>query len=338
MQTFLRCVAVVGTACVLASCASSARLARQSRESLARGDLRAAYERGLRAVEKDPQNQPARDAYAAASARVAADYRQRVVAAAAADTIVAANLALEYGRFRTEVARHGTGLEAAPDYARAEGLILTGTARVHYQRGLDAMSAHRPKVAVQEFSAVLRYDAGFADVAARLDAARRDATVRVALLPFSDRIGVPGLTQEIGDTVQRQVSRRADREFRFTQVVSASEIERSMTVAELRSARIEDALDVGRRIGADWIVVGRFRGLRTNAGQRTTKFALYQRVDRRDSSGVATVRWDELPLSVITRQREVTVQFDLDVVDVVSGAVLAHREQAARAFARVAWT
>ena len=338
MPTFVRCFAIVGTALVLASCASSARLARQSRESLARGDLRAAYERGLRAVEKDPQNQPARDAYAAASARVAADYRQRVVAAALADTIVAANLALEYGRFRTEVARHGTALAAAPDYERAQGLILAGAAGVHYQRGLDAMLAQRPKVAVQEFTAVLRYDAGFADVAARLDAARREATVRVALLPFNDRIGVPGLSQEIGDTVQRQVSRRADGELRFTQLVSASEIERSMTVAELRSGRIEDAVEVGRRVGADWIVAGRFRGLRANAGQRTAKFTLYQRVDHRDSSGVVTVRWDAVPLSVMTRQREVTVQFDLDVVDVASGAVLAHREQAARAFARVAWT
>jgi hypothetical protein len=338
MPTLVRHLALVGIALALSSCANAAKLAKQSQESLAKGDLRKAYDRGLRAVEKDPLNQSARDAYHAASTRVAADYRARVVAAAAGDTIAAANLALEYREFRLEVAHHETQLDAAPDYDRAERAILTGAARAYYARGQSAMDAHRPKIAVDEFQAVRRYDDNYRDVASQLAEARRQATARVALLPFTDRIGVPGLSQDIADTVQRQVSRRANDEFRFTEIVSAGELERNMTVAESRSTRLEDAIEAGRRVGATMIVVGRFRSLRSNASQRTTRFPLYHRVERKDSTGVVTSHWETLTLPVVTRQRDVSVLFEVDVVEVATGAVLAHREQTPQAIARVAWT
>ncbi len=337
MPPFVRRIALVGIVFALSSCASSAKLARQSNESLAKGDLRKAYDRGLRAIEKDPQNQGAREAYRAASARVAMDYRSRVVAAATGDTVAAANLALEFRQFRLEVARHETALDPAPGYDANENMILSGAARVYYQRGLDAVAANRPKAAVEEFTTTRRYVPGFADVASRLEAARQDATSRVAILPFADRIGVAGLSREIADSVQRQLSRRAG-EMRFTQVVSAGELDRSMTVAESRNLRLEDAMEVGRRVGADWVVVGRFSGLHANASQNTTRLPLYHRVDQKDASGATSVRWDAVTLPVITRQRDVTVQFDLDVIDVASGAVLAHRDQTARSYARVAWT
>src|SRR5690348_10897495 len=108
--------AAAGLALALVACASPAKLARQSNEALAKGDLRTAYTRALRAVEKDPQNQDARNAYTAVSARVAEDYRARVTATASADTEQAANLALDYRRFQQEVARHQTALPPAPEY------------------------------------------------------------------------------------------------------------------------------------------------------------------------------------------------------------------------------
>jgi hypothetical protein len=334
----VRGFAAVGFVFAVSSCASPAKLARQSNEALAKGDLRTAYDRALRAVEKDPQNQDARAAYTAASGRVAVDYRARVVATASADTVQAANLALDYRRFQLEVARHQTALDPAPEYLGAERAILTGAARLHYQRGVDAMALRRPKEAVGEFTAARRYNESYADVVSRLAAARRAATVRVALLPFIDGIRVPGLSQEIADTVQRELSRRAVNEFRFTQIVSPGEIERSMTVAELRNPRVEDAAELGRRIGADWIVVGRFRGLRASDSRREAKIEIYHSVDRKDGAGVVHTAWEAEQLPIVTRRREVTVQFELDVVDVATGAVLAHREQSVQAVARVAWT
>ena len=337
MKITARRFAVVGFAILLAACASPAKLAKQSSQSLAKGDLRKAYSLALRAIEKDPQNQPARTAYGAASARVALDYQARVVATATADTVTAADLALDYRRFKLEVARHQTAIPPALEYDRMELAILTGAARVHYQRGLAAMAERRPKVAVDEFLASRRYYDGYADVIARLEAARREATVRVALLPFSDRIGVPGLAQEIGDTAQRQISRRAADELRFTQVVSATEVERNLTVAEARGMQVDQAIALGKRVGADWVVLGRFRSSRSTASTRIARMPVYQRVERRDSTGTV-VTWEEFTLPVVSRQREVSVQYDLDVVEVSTGTVLAHRDQLAQAFARVVWT
>lgn len=331
-------LAAVGLAFALVSCASPAKLARQSNEALAKGDLRTAYARALRAVEKDPQNQDARGAYTAVSARVAEDYRSRVVATASADTEQAANLALEYQRFQQEVGRHQTALPPAPDYARAEHAILTSAARAHYQRGVDAMAARRPKEAVDEFTTTRLFDESYADVVSRMETARRAATVRVALLPFVDGIRVPGLSAEIADSVQRELYARAANEFRFTQIVPAGEIERNMTVAELRNPRVEDAAELGRRLGADWVVVGRFRGMRSNDSRRPAKIQIYHSVDRKDAAGAVHTTWVAEDLPIVTRLREVTVQFELDVVDVKTGTVLAHREQSAQAGARVAWT
>src|SRR4051812_16890985 len=99
-----RFTAVLAALCLL-GCANANKLAQQSNKSLAHGDIRGAYDQALRAVEKDPQNQSARRAYTDASRRVAADYRARVTALAVADTLAAADLALEARRFRTEVAR-----------------------------------------------------------------------------------------------------------------------------------------------------------------------------------------------------------------------------------------
>ena len=338
MQTLFRHAALVVFTCTAAACASSAKLARQSDESLAKGDLREAYDRALRAVEKDPQLQAARASYTAASTRVDADYRARILATATGDALAAADLALDHRAFRLEVARHQTAREAVPDYDATEQAILSGAARLYYRRGDEAMAAGRPKVAVGEFTTAARYDDRFEDVAMRVEEARRAATVRVALMPFADRVGIPGLAQEIADTVQRQIEQRGGREFRFTEIVSAADIERNMTVAELRNLRPDDLAGVAGRVGANWIVTGRIGGLRSTDAERTVRFPLYHRFDQKDSTGVVTSRWDEVALPVQSRQRDVTVQYDLDVIDAATGVVLAHRDRSAQVVARVVWT
>jgi hypothetical protein len=112
-------------------------------------------------VSKAPQHRAARDAYDVASGLLAANYQRRVTATAAGDTVRGANLAMEYGRFRGEVARHGASLAAAPEYDRAERAILRGAARIHYDRGAEAMAAGRSRVAGDEFSTALHYDAEY---------------------------------------------------------------------------------------------------------------------------------------------------------------------------------
>lgn len=336
MRMLVRCLIVPALTLLLSSCANSAQLAKQSNEALAKGDLRKAYDRARSAIEKDPQNQNARAAYAAASLQVAADLRQRVIALAVADTAAAADLALDLRRIRLEVARHQVPLDAAPGYDSAEHVILTGAARGHYQRGVDAMAARRPKLAVDEFTITRRYDDGFADVAARLDAASKEAFKRVALLPFSDGIDVPGLSQDIDLFLRDELSRRTKGELRFTQFIG--DIDLSLTDAVSRNMRRDAALTLGSRAGGDWVIVGHLLGLRSSSSDRELTLPLYHRIDGKDDKGAAVVRWEESSLRIVTRERDVTVRYDFDVLDVASGAVLAHGEEPARALVRVAWS
>ncbi len=338
LRSMLRCGALSGLVLLLGACAGPAKLAQQSDEALAHGDLHKAYDRALRAIEKDPQNQPAREAYTAASARIATDFQNRVTAQAVTDTLGAANLDLEFQAFRGEVSHHQTALPPAGEFEDAEHAILDGAARTHYARGRAAMAAHRPKAAVGEYVACQRFDAGYADVAARLDAALRVATARVALLPFGDDIGVPGLSQEVGAKVQDAIARRAGKEFHFTQIVDGAELDKRMTVAQLRELRPEEALVLGHRVGADRIVVGRFRGMRSTNSEREVTLPLYRRLESTDDKGVTIVRWQETSMRVVTRERDVTVQYVFDVLDVASGTVLAHREEPAHTIVRTAWT
>src|SRR5688572_18012951 len=135
MRHSIRGLSLLVFALTIASCASPAKMARQSREALARGDLRRAYDRAEDAIEKDPRSPSARNAYTAASEAVAADYRDRVVALAATDTTAGADLALEARQFRARVVAHQTALRPMPDYDAAEARILRGAARIYYQTG-----------------------------------------------------------------------------------------------------------------------------------------------------------------------------------------------------------
>jgi len=70
--------------------------------------------------------------------------------------------------------------------------------------------------------------------------------------------------------------------------------------------------------------------------QRT--LPLFRKRESTDDKGVTTVSWDESSFRVMTRERDVTVQYVFDVVDVASGTVIAHREEPAHTIVRVAWT
>lgn len=326
-------------ALLVCACANPTKLARQSSIALAKGETRKAYEKARSGIEKDPQHSGARDAYRTASQALAIDYRARVVAmAAATDTIPAADLALEFAEFRREVGAHGTMLDSVPEYNFAEGRIVRGAARAYYKRGADAMAARRPRIAVTEFTRTRHYVSNFEDVVTRLAQARREATVRVAVFPFTDRIGVPGLSHEMADTIQRELAQRIPGELEFTQLVSAADIDRNMTVAELRTMFRQDAIALGSRIGADWIVVGTYRGLSTQVSQKTTRVQLYERVDRKDSSIIATTRWEEITVPIVNRRRDVGLQVTFDVIEVATGTVLGSSEANLSAVARVTWT
>src|SRR5213078_3609327 len=100
-----------------------------------------------------------------AANRVDADYRGRVIGAAAGDTVTGANVALEQQQFRLDVARHGTALTVAPEFEIERRQILTAAARVYYGRGVAEMTGKRPKHAFDLFTTATTYDPNYKDLA-----------------------------------------------------------------------------------------------------------------------------------------------------------------------------
>jgi tetratricopeptide (TPR) repeat protein len=328
---------VLAALLLAAGCAGPAKLAQQSQEALAKGDLRKAYDKALRAVEKDPQNGAARAAYSEASARVADDYIARVRAQAATDSVRAADLALDFRNFRSSVAAHGSSLPANPAYEADEDRIVTAAAREFYRLGRAAMTAKRPKEAYRDFGTALEYVPGYADAAKRQADAYKAARSRVALLPFENAIGVRGLSQEMATQMEAHVPTQAGN-MSFTEFVDGAAVENVMTVAQASRMSREDAMALGRKVGADRVVTGRYVGIRSNNDLKDLTIPIYRKVESKNDAGETLVRWVESSLHVVTREREVTVNWEYSVLDVKTGAVLLQRTRPAVAAARIVWT
>ena len=329
---------LAAAAFTLGSCAGPAKLARESDEALAKGELRLAYQRALKAIEKDPANAPARQAYDASSARLAQDYRQRVLATASADTLRAADLALTFRTFRGEVAGHGSSVPGELAYDASETRILRMAARQWYGRGRLAIAAKHPKEAWRDFRSARHYQDDFRDVVRQQAAAYNAALTRIAVLPFADGVRVPGLAQDLCERTYQHVAAGSRERFMFSVFIPLDSLAARVSMADARGLTREQALKIGRDLGAQRVIWGHLAGLRSSSNQSELVTPVYRKRESKDSQGNPIVRWEEQSLRVILRDREVAVQYDFDVLDVRSGAVVLHRDLPARTAARIAWT
>ena len=321
------------------SCASADKLARQSDQMLARGDLRGAYEKARRELDKDAGNVNARNAYAAAATELSDDFKGRVLRLAAADTIAAARTALDFRDLRAEIARYPVEVTPEVSYLTQEDRILTGAARQRYREGDEALALAHPKEAWRHFTEAMGFDPGYRDVENRVAQAYAQALTRVAVVPFENQVEVPGLAQSLQQTLATEMSRRsASPAFRFTRVLSPADVDDRMTVSQSRGLTRDQARSLGRTLGADRVVCGRITGLRSDSDLADWRFPVYHSESGKDPDGNPVERWVESMLHVISRTRHVQVTCSYEVVDVKSGEVLAADSQPYESWARVVWS
>ena len=321
------------------SCAGPKQLTRMSQRELAAGNPRRAFELARDALDKDRSNAAARAAMAAAAAPLADDYKTRVLDLAGVDTVAAARLAHEFGALRVEVASHGVALSPDAAYAEQESRIITGAAGVYYRMGEASLAADRPKEAYARFLAAREFGSGYRDLERRIDETYRRAVVRVAILPFANQTDVPGLSRELGDRIYAAVARQiAAPRFQFTELLGRDDVYSIVTVAQLEALSPEQALAVGQRLGADQVVTGRFFAMRSSSESDSYGQTIYRKTVERDTGGVTRERYAESDLRVIARARRVQARYELEVLDVRDGTIVAHRENPVEAVARTIWT
>ena len=255
------------------------------------------------------------------------------------DTVAAARYAREFGAFRAEAARYGVALTPDEAYAEKEGRIITGAAGVYYRMGNESLRADRPKEAYARFVKAREFAPGYRDLERRIEQAYERAVVRVAILPFANQTDVAGLSKDLADRIYAAVARQvAPPRFQFTELKGRDEIYSVVTVAQLEDLSRDEALAVGKRLGVDRVVAGRFYGLRSSSESDSYGQTIYRKTVERDTGNVTHVRYAESDLRVIARERRVQARYEFMVLDVRHGAVVASRSEPVEAVARTIWT
>ena len=329
---------LVPLALLALSCAGPSELARRGDAALAGGDPERAFALATRALDRQPGNARALATAAAAARAIADGWERRIRAAAVADTLAAAGQTLEYAAFRARAARYAP-VEVAPRWVDDERTLRHAAARIHYARGRAALGAARPKAAGAEFVEVERFVPGYGDVARLSQRAFDGALTRVALLPLRGAPAKTALGREVADAWRGEIARRLEgRRARFTRVVPGEEIERAMTVAELGSLSREDAVRIGRRVGARLVVWGALGGTETDT--RTDRFddLILRRVTEKDERGREVVRWVDVPIQVVARERSVAVDVEYEVISVGEEVAVAGERMRRSLTARTLWT
>lgn len=329
--------ALLATA-LLMGCASSSKLSQKSEEKLAGGNAWKAWQLATRALDKEPGNPRARSAATAAGASIAQDWQRRIRALAETDSMKAAAEVLELTAFREDAARYAT-IPVGAEWPAEEQSLRQMAARFHYARGREAADSDRPKRACAEYGEAERYVPGYRDAGKRADRSLELALTRVAVVPFRTR----SVNASFGVHVAQAWRDNLIQDFAppaapFTRILGDDSIERSMRVSELEGISRDVAIRLGRDAGAQRVVWGSIGAIRSSTHLNVFKDTVARRIETKDEQGQVSVRWVDVPLEVVARVRDVTVDVDYEVIATETGASVAHRHLDRSTSARVVWT
>lgn len=321
------------------SCAAPSELARRSESALAAGDSRGAWEWAQRAMRADPANARSRSAATAAAVPLVADWQRRVRGLAELDTVAAARLTLEFAAVRAQLGLWQIPFALDSSYRADEAQIRIGGAGILYAQGDSAMKQGLPRIAFYRFRSAREIEPGFRDVDQRERRSFDRALTRVAIVPFNDDTEVPGLAFDLAQRMRAQASiQLPEKNYPFVRVMSGEAIAAKMAPRELGHLTRDEAIRLGRDIGARRVVWGRLWALHSDTDTDTWHDRIYRKVANPDTSEPERVRWIEERFEAVTRRRSVTVNWRYEVIDVDDEATLASRDGRGVAEARTCWT
>jgi len=321
------------------SCGSSNRLARRSEESLKNGQTSRAYEWARKALDKDPRNDVARANMTIAATKMSADWKERVRTLAANDSLQGAEGCLEFAHFRAELAHYQVVLPFDKLFRDDESRILGAAASHDYREALVCLDNHQPKRAYLAFVDAGRFVPGFRDIAVRIPKAYELAITRVAILPFANQTDVPGLSKEMADRMYGEIDDHlGPRQFQFTRLVDTDQVYAKMTVSQLERLGRDDAIQIGRELGVRRVVWGHYAGLHANSTTGLYRGTVYRHVIDPDPSVQNRDRYEENSFTAVTRQREVKVQYEFEVLDTDNEQTIARHGDQVSAVANTFYT
>jgi hypothetical protein len=306
------------------SCAGSNKLAQQSEKAYGEGNPEKAYQKAARALRKEPENRRARAAMTQAAGRLLAEREAEIRGMAARDTLAAAKRSLALDAFRDELMEYRIILPPDPDFDRDEAMIREGAARRVYEESVEALESGAPKRAYDGFQMAKQFQPRFRDVARRIDQAYEEALPRVAFLPFANETDLPELSKEFSDRAYSEIARRiAGNGFRFTELTPRERVLQAVPMAAMDHMGARKAARIGRDLGVDRVIVGRFYGLRTKTSLGAFPQTVFYKTVEKDEKGASRDRYTERTMIVLTRDRDLTVGYEYSIVDVDDGSAIA---------------
>ncbi len=332
-------VGVVLAGSLALSCAGPNKLAQQSEKAYSQGELEKAYQKAAHALRKDPENQRARAAMTQVSTRLMNERTVEIRGLAARDTVAAAKRSLELDRFRDELAGYHIVLPPDPDFDRDEAAIRLGAAGIVYAQAVEDLEGGAPKRAYDEFQGAQEFAPRYRDVARRIQEAYDDALPRVAFFPFANETDLAALSKGFADRAYAELLRRTkSSDFRFTELLPRERVYQAVPIDMLDHVRPRQAARIGRDLGVDRVIVGRFYGMRSNTDTGKFTQTVYHKIADKDSSGATRERYVERTIDVLTRDRDLSVGYEYSVVDVQDGAVITGNSGTLHASAHAVYT
>jgi tetratricopeptide (TPR) repeat protein len=327
MRRFIRFAALLPIL-VLLSCASTSELVRRGEVALDQGDMEHAYDWARRALDREPRNAQAQGIMANAGASMVRERKTEVLHLAEMDTIAAARAALELDEFRAQIAHYRVTLPPDPDFHDQEAAIYGTAARIYYDKGVASLANGFPKRAYAELGEAKKFAPGDPEVAAQLGQAWERAISRVAILPFNDDVSSPELARQLSNDVYEQMEYQLkSKHFVFTRLIGRDQVNQRLTVAQAGELSRDDAVKLGRALGATRVVFARIHDLRSDVSTDTYHETIYRKIIDRGEDGKPAERYDEQQFEAVSRRREIRVTVDLEVIETAAGARLARDSQ-----------
>jgi hypothetical protein len=332
-----RLLAGVALLMLVVGCAGPNKLADKSQSKLAEGDMWKAWKLATQALDRQPANVRARAAADAAASTIAADWRRRIQALAASDSLEAAEQVLQFVDFRTNAARYVT-VGVTPTWAQSEHALRLGAARSYYQRATEELKAKRPKRAYGHFLDAERFFPGYRDAARLADRAYQRALSHVAVMPLRTRSGRLGLGREVAETWRAELAgHSSSQKLRYTRILPGESVEQEIRVTDVGRLGRADAVALAKNAGAERVVWGTIGETRSKSRIETFSETVVRRMVIKNPDGTSTTRWVEVPIQVIARTRTVDVDLDYELMT-ANGGTLTRRKDVRTMNARVLWT
>jgi tetratricopeptide (TPR) repeat protein len=232
-------------------------------------------------------------------------------------------------RFQKADAIFAEILRLDPEYKDVSTLRSSSTNEPLYRSALRAMDGKDFKEAYKLFDKIFRNDRAYKDVAELRAIAKREATLTVSFLPFSNLSPARGVEEKFRASL---ISQLTNMNHPFLEVVDRDNMEAILNEQKLAMSGLIDeksAAKMGELLGVKAVIIGKVVEFRHSTGQlrgeEKTAFESYtaQRYDTTLKKNVDEIRYRPVRYSEFSNSKQLNISFQYQLISSETGRILA---------------